>query len=64
MIAKLSGILADHEINVAFMQVGRSGPGQEAIMTLAVDSPIAAGVLQDMIAAADVTSGRFVSLDD
>jgi D-3-phosphoglycerate dehydrogenase / 2-oxoglutarate reductase len=63
VIAKLSGILADNEINVAFMQVGRSGPGEEAIMALAIDSPIPAPVLQDMIAAANITSGRFVSLD-
>ena len=63
IVHKLSGILADNQINIAFMQVGRKEAGGEAIMTLAVDSPIPAPVLQDMIAAADITSGRFVELD-
>jgi D-3-phosphoglycerate dehydrogenase / 2-oxoglutarate reductase len=63
IVHKLSGILADNAINIAFMQVGRSGPGEEAIMALAVDSPVPAAVLQEMIRAADITSGRFVSLD-
>ncbi len=63
VVHRLSGILADNQINIAFMQVGRSGPGEEAIMALAVDSPIPAPVLQKMIRGADITSGRFVSLD-
>jgi hypothetical protein len=46
------------------MQVGRRGPGEEAIMALAVDSPVPQPVLQEMITAADITSGRFVSLED
>jgi D-3-phosphoglycerate dehydrogenase / 2-oxoglutarate reductase len=62
VVHRLSGILADNGINIAFMQVGRSGPGGEAIMALAVDSEIDASVLQQMIDAADITSGRFVSL--
>ncbi|MGH2758013.1 MAG: phosphoglycerate dehydrogenase [Actinomycetota bacterium] len=63
VVHRLSGILADNDINIAFMQVGRSGPGEEAIMALAVDLAIPATVLQEMIRAADITSGRFVSLD-
>jgi D-3-phosphoglycerate dehydrogenase len=63
VIAKLSGILAENAINVAFMQVGRSGPGEEAIMALAIDSPIPAPVLNEMTTAADIASGRYVSLD-
>jgi len=56
-------VLADNDINIAFMQVGRRDVGGEAIMALAVDSPIDAKALQEMITAADITSGRFVSLD-
>jgi D-3-phosphoglycerate dehydrogenase len=63
VVHKLSGILADNQINIAFMQVGRSGPGEEAIMALAVDSPVPGNVLQEMVHAAEITSGRFVSLD-
>lgn len=63
IVHKLSGILADNDINIAFMQVGRRGKGGEAIMALAVDSPIPGPVLQEMIRAADITSGRFVSLE-
>ena len=63
IVHKLSGILADNDINIAFMQVGRKDAGGEAIMALAVDSPISSAALQDMIKAADITSGRFVSLD-
>jgi D-3-phosphoglycerate dehydrogenase len=64
VVHKLSGILADNDINIAFMQVGRSGPGEEAIMALAVDSPIPAPALQEMTRSADITSARFVSLDE
>ncbi len=63
VVHKLSGILADNDINIGFMQVGRSAPGEEAIMALAVDSPVPAPVLQEMVRAAEITSGRFVSLD-
>jgi D-3-phosphoglycerate dehydrogenase / 2-oxoglutarate reductase len=63
IVHRLSGILADNQINIAFMQVGRSGPGEEAIMALAIDSPIPGTVLQEMVHSAEITSGRFVSLD-
>jgi D-3-phosphoglycerate dehydrogenase len=63
IVHNLSGVLADNDINIAFMQVGRTDAGGEAIMALAVDSPIPAKALQEMIEAAHITSGRFVSLD-
>jgi D-3-phosphoglycerate dehydrogenase len=63
IVHNLSGVLADNDINIAFMQVGRRDVGGEAIMALAVDSPIPTEALQDMIEAAHITSGRFVSLD-
>jgi D-3-phosphoglycerate dehydrogenase len=63
VVHRLTGVLAEHEINIAFMQVGRRGEGEEAIMAVAVDSPIPADVFREAIAAADITSGRFVSLE-
>lgn len=63
VVHKLSGVLSDHDINIAFMQVGRRDEGGEAIMVLAVDSSIPPEVFEEMIAAADITSGRFVVLD-
>ena len=63
VVHRLSGVLSDNDINIAFMQVGRTDAGGEAIMALAVDSPIAPDVLQAMVKAADITSGRFVNLD-
>ena len=63
VVHKLSGILSDNHINIAFMQVGRRDKGGEAIMALAVDSPIPAPVVQEMVSSADITSGRFVSLE-
>jgi D-3-phosphoglycerate dehydrogenase / 2-oxoglutarate reductase len=63
VVHRLSGVLAENDINIAFMQVGRTDAGGEAIMALAVDSKIAPDVLQVMVKAADITSGRFVSLD-
>ncbi len=63
VVHRLSGVLAEHDINIAFMQVGRQDVGGEAIMALAVDSKIAPDVLQQMVTASDITSGRFVALD-
>jgi D-3-phosphoglycerate dehydrogenase len=63
VVHKLTGVLAAHDINIAFMQVGRRGEGEEAIMALAVDSPIPADVFREAMAAADIASGRFVALE-
>ena len=63
VVHKLTGVLAAHDINIAFMQVGRRAEGDEAIMAVAVDSPIPADVFREAMAASDIASGRFVSLE-
>ena len=39
-IAKIAGMFADREMNLATMHVDRTGRGEEALMTIEVDSPI------------------------
>ncbi len=63
IVHRLTGVLAAHEINIAFMQVGRRGEGEEAIMAVAVDSPIPPDVFREAMDAASIASGRFVSLE-
>lgn len=63
VVHKLSGVLAEHDINIAFMQVGRRARGEEAIMALAVDSPISPDIFKEAMAEAQIASGRFVSFD-
>jgi D-3-phosphoglycerate dehydrogenase len=64
VIHKMSGPLAAAGIGIKNMHVGEPPPGEkEAISVLSVDKPIPSDVFEQMIEAAGITSGRFVSLD-
>ncbi|CDQ18426.1 D-3-phosphoglycerate dehydrogenase [Halobacillus karajensis] len=39
-IGRVGSLLAEHEINIATMQVGRTNEGGEAVMVLTVDKPV------------------------
>ncbi|MEW6048247.1 MAG: ACT domain-containing protein, partial [Bacillota bacterium] len=45
IIGKVGTILGQHQINIAYMQVGRDRPGGHAVMVLGVDSGIPEPVL-------------------
>lgn len=52
MLARVSGLLADADVNVAALALGRDGRGQTALTALRVDDPLPDG-LADAIAAID-----------
>ncbi|HEX2241587.1 MAG TPA: phosphoglycerate dehydrogenase [Actinomycetota bacterium] len=53
-------LLGDAGVNIANMQVGRQSEGGEALMALAVDSPIPQDVLDDIVAKARLRDARTV----
>jgi D-3-phosphoglycerate dehydrogenase len=55
-------ILGDANVNIASMQVGRDAKGGRALVVLAVDSPIPATVLEDILDTIGAESGRAVDL--
>jgi D-3-phosphoglycerate dehydrogenase len=63
VVRTLLGPLADANINIATMQVGRDEKGGEAILGLAVDSPVPPEVFQEAMRAAGIAHGRFVVLE-
>lgn len=61
-VGKFGTILGSHKINIARMEVGRSGRGKQAIIMLAVDDPVPPEVLQEMKAKADVEESHSLTL--
>jgi D-3-phosphoglycerate dehydrogenase / 2-oxoglutarate reductase len=62
MIAKVAGVLANHDINVSNMSVARAGPREDAVMVLGLDDPLPPEVLQEVNRAPGILTARFVSL--
>jgi D-3-phosphoglycerate dehydrogenase / 2-oxoglutarate reductase len=62
IIGKVGTILGDHGINIATMEVGRKGAGEDALMGLTVDSPVPSDVLASIADAIDATTIRAVTL--
>jgi D-3-phosphoglycerate dehydrogenase len=50
-------------VNIASMQVARHSEGGEALMVMAVDSPIPAAVLDEIVARAEMRDARAIVLD-
>ncbi len=63
VIGIVGSILGQAGINIAAMQVGRTSEGGEALMGLAVDSPVPDDVLRRILAEAELHSARTVTLD-
>jgi D-3-phosphoglycerate dehydrogenase len=63
VVHKMTGVLAEHGINIATMQVGRREQGGEAILALAVDSAISPEVFEATKEAAGIPHGRFVVIE-
>jgi D-3-phosphoglycerate dehydrogenase len=64
MVGKFGTILGNHKINIARMEVGRSAPGQQAIIMLAVDDPVPAVVIEEIRSKVEVREIRSITLPD
>jgi D-3-phosphoglycerate dehydrogenase len=62
VIGRVGSILGEEGINVASMEVGRKEAGGLALMCLAVDSPIPADVLEQVVQAVGMKSARSIVL--
>jgi L-serine dehydratase len=45
-VAKVASVLAEHEINIGFMQVSRKEKGSQALMSIETDQPVEVAVQQ------------------
>jgi D-3-phosphoglycerate dehydrogenase len=48
MIGKIGTLLGTHDINIAFMNLGRREKKGEAMVVLSVDSPVPAPVVEQL----------------
>ena len=62
MVGRFGTILGDRKINIARMEVGRSGRGQQAIIMLTVDEPVPAEVLDEIRTKVSVKEVRSITL--
>ncbi|HXC51192.1 MAG TPA: phosphoglycerate dehydrogenase [Candidatus Limnocylindrales bacterium] len=62
VVGRLGTFLAEHNVNIAGLSLGRSGPGGEAVAFYHVDSPLNAGQLDKLRSLQDVTSAQMVKL--
>ena len=56
-------LLGEAEVNIANMQVGRQTVGGEALMGLAVDSPIPQDVLEGIVSKAGLRDARLITVE-
>jgi D-3-phosphoglycerate dehydrogenase len=64
VVGTVGTILGGHGVNIAAMQVARRAAGGEALMTLTVDSPVAADLLAKAAEAIGATSSSTVDLTE
>ncbi len=62
MVGRFGTILGSHRINIARMEVARSGRGEVAMVILTVDDPVPAAVVEQIRAEAKVTDIHSVTL--
>jgi D-3-phosphoglycerate dehydrogenase len=64
MIGKVGTILGQHQINIAGMNVGRAqpGPGGRSVMVLALDNPIPADVMAELLEVDGIMTAKLVEL--
>ncbi len=62
MLAKVGAILAEANINIAGLSLGRSGVGERALTVVGVDNPISDVVLQKVAALDGVFNAKVVTL--
>jgi D-3-phosphoglycerate dehydrogenase / 2-oxoglutarate reductase len=62
VIGKVGTLLGAHDINIAEWQMGRSGPGGEAVSFINIDSPVTDAVLRELRALPTIVDVRQVLL--
>ena len=62
VVAKVSGLLATNDINIAGIELGRDRPRGQAVMLIQVDDPVGAELQRAIRAEADLESLRVVTL--
>lgn len=62
MVGRFGTILGNRQINIARMEVGRSGRGQQAIIMLTVDEPVPAEAIEEIRSKVQVQEIRSITL--
>jgi D-3-phosphoglycerate dehydrogenase len=62
MVGRFGTILGNRQINIARMEVGRSGRGEQAIIMLTVDEPVPAEVIEEIRSKVKVQEIRSITL--
>lgn len=62
MVGKFGTILGSRNINIARMEVGRSGRGQQAMIILTLDDPVPADVIEEMRSKVEINDIRSITL--
>lgn len=47
-VAAITGMLADHDVNIATLRVDRTGRGEDALTTVEADDPVPAEMLEEL----------------
>lgn len=63
VIGIVGSLLGRADVNIASMQVARHSEGGEALMAMAVDSPIPSAVLDEIVSRAEMRDARSIVLD-
>jgi D-3-phosphoglycerate dehydrogenase len=62
MIGKIGTVLGQHDINIAFMNLGRREKKGEAMVILSVDSPVPPAVVSELQTATEATFAQALHL--
>jgi D-3-phosphoglycerate dehydrogenase len=62
MIGRVGTIAGEHDINISFMEVARSGPRSVATMVVGLDDPVPEKVLAEFLSIPHVKSIRIVDI--
>jgi D-3-phosphoglycerate dehydrogenase len=63
MIGQVTTALADSEINISDIHVGRSAAGESALMAIATDTPVGAEIVERIAAMPGIHLARSIALD-
>ncbi|HEY9784336.1 MAG TPA: phosphoglycerate dehydrogenase [Candidatus Obscuribacterales bacterium] len=62
MVAKVAGVLGQHDINISTMSVARKGAREDAVMVMTLDDPIGHDLVGQLTEQGGIHMARFVSL--
>ncbi len=63
MVAKISNILAEHNINISNMSLARIAAREDAVMVMGLDDTLAKSILEKIENIAGISKAHFVSLE-